>query len=137
MIVNPGWDFCRSFYFATQAGLSVGFGQLNEEKQRGSDLVFYEGAGDEQDVNFVDKEFKKLYQEKYKQGVEDHNVQDGRFYSLYWETNPFQIWSKFYTIIHVCIGAQAISAVLGLFAANAISASEEWYKDTEDNQMSK
>lgn len=118
-----GWDFGRAFYYSVQSGLSVGYGSLSEDKRTGSDLWGTCGT----------KNITLLFSEAYKQFPGGMLPSDagGQLCLSYSEENEYADVSKFYTIIHLYLGASIISSVLGVFASMAIENSETWCSEVE------
>eukprot|EP00943_MAST-04B_sp_MAST-4B-sp1_P000279 g279.t1 len=121
--ISNGWNFGRSFYYSVQAGLSIGFGSLSEDKLTGTDLW---GAC----TNNV-TELVAMIIAQYPSGKLP-NVDVGEICTGYSERNSLSDLSKFYSVIHLMLGASIISGVLSLFATMAVESSSKWYEELED-----
>ena len=118
--VTNGWDFGRSFYYSIQAGLSIGFGSLSEDKRTGTDIWSTCHSNTTILMESIMAQFPN--------GVLPDPVA-GNICVSYSEENQLSEWSKLYTCIHLMLGASIISGVLGLFATMAVESSDNWYEE--------
>jgi len=121
--VTNGWDFGRSFYYSVQAGLSIGFGSLSEDKLTGTDLW----GGCTTNVT----ELISMLHEQYPSGILP-NTDAGEICASYAEKNSLADISKLYSVVHLMLGASIISGVLSLFATMAVESSSVWYDELSD-----
>ena len=84
------WDLLKSFYYAVQAGLSVGFGSLSEEKQN-------DGTP-----------WCTIVTNSTTSETRDHTYRED---GVCWTSDI----SKLYTALHVLVGAAYVGAALSLF----------------------
>ena len=120
-----GWTFGRGVYYSIQSGLSIGFGSLNEDKLTGSDMW-----GQCSSLPNISSLITSVYAQ-YPGGMLPPG-HDGTLCVSYSEANPYAEVSKFYTVVHLYLGATIIGGILGLFASLAIEKSESWYKEVEE-----
>jgi Ca2+-binding EF-hand superfamily protein len=119
-----GWSFGRAFYYSIQAGLSIGFGSLSEDKKSGTDMW----SACATDVSELITAIYKQYPRNGTVGI----ASDGQICASYSETNPLADLSKFYTVLHLMAGASFISGILGIFASAAVESSDAWFEDLKD-----
>ncbi len=131
-----GWSFVNSFYYAIQAGFSIGFGSLSETVAGGRKRfeLCVDGGGGGGAPNAT-RLFAQLLapDEPYRDAIADHAATPGAHLCTYlYADNPEQLASMSYTIIHICVGAVLISAILSIVAMNSIEQSEKWYNQEKD-----
>ena len=106
------WDFLKSFYYAVQAGLSVGFGSLSEEKKNdGTPWCAPDAAAATSGApGGAPAPGDAMREHKYRN--------DG----ICWTSDI----SKMYTAMHVLVGAAYVGAALSLFMDFMMTRQSEW-----------
>ena len=137
-----GWPFVNAFYYAIQAGFSIGYGSLSETVAGGWNR--FELCVDGDDTHGVAPNATRLFtrlmatDEPYRNAISDHaNVPRAHLCAYLYADNPGQLLSMSYTIVHICLGAVLISAILSIVAMNSIEQSEKWYNEEKDHDQLK
>ena len=147
------WSFQMAFYYAIQAGFSIGFGSISEAKYKGLDTfnfcaTHYHGSPSTTKNTISNNMIKELNNQlvnnsKYIEMINNaiNRVQteqlaaetETNLCATLYTTNAYSDLSYFYTICHLCLGAALISAILSLLSIETIEKSEAWHNDVEDD----
>jgi len=136
--VNTGWGAAQSFYYAIQAGFSIGFGVLDETKVTGLDL-FDECATSAMELSEATFWLQTGFQAKLDTFTKDKIAElPGNLSSKLYlpcvsmsQRNENSDFSLLFTIFHVALGASLIVGVLGVFTQSAIDSQSFWLDEAE------
>ena len=117
---NMGFSISDAIYYSLQAGYSIGFGSLDENKVTGKNIFDECASSNESDLNDLNLLVQSLQQT---------HGNTGRLCAYQIDENYLRDLSKAWTILHVCIGSSVIAGMLSLFAAKAIESSTSWADD--------
>ena len=121
------WGVNEAFYYTVQAGLSVGFGSLSEEKVTGKntfDVCTSSGTNATELATLI-------LNQQVVYGT------TGELCAYQYVPNELYLISMFYTVVHICLGASLIGGVLSLFTTMAVESSETWFDEANKTAESK
>eukprot|EP00945_MAST-04E_sp_MAST-4E-sp1_P005168 g5168.t1 len=136
-MVVDGWSFVNAFYYAIQAGFSIGYGSLSETVNGGWNQ--FETCVDGDSVRGVAPNASRLFAQllatdEYREAIAGHaGIPRSHLCAYLYSDNPGKLASMSYTIVHICVGAVLISAILSIVAMNSIEQSEKWYNEEKDH----
>ena len=136
------WSFYQALYYAIQAGFSIGFGSLSEEKDRGMNAFekchSYNTIGNRLNHTNISALLHLFYDDTPIPQIFSSSLSSkssSSFLCIYqYHQNENVASSMFYTIIHLTLGALLIGGILSYFSASSIEQSEKWFEDVEDDR---
>jgi hypothetical protein len=134
-LVN-GWQFYQGLYYAIQAGFSIGFGSLSEEKQNG--VNGFEKCVSQSGNNItaaLATLFAGVTSSDSLLQIRSTTDTDAVLCVTQFSTNANVAGSMLYSIIHLTLGAILIGGILSYFSASSIEQSETWFQDAEDDKL--
>ena len=155
------WTVFQGLYYSIQAGFSIGFGSLSEEKEYGVNTFEYCIASTSLGFNGAVTNATTLFQQVTDQlqlqtqatttatatatatdtatdtVTSTATAKQHMLCAYQYTVNPNTAGSMLYTVVHIFIGAILIGGILSYFSASSIEASEKWYDEEEDEETLK
>jgi Ca2+-binding EF-hand superfamily protein len=125
------WNFIQGLYYSIQAGFSIGFGSLSEEKKHGMN-AFEKCISYKNSFPNVTSLFQNVLHYLNSTNIE-HSTEKHVLCAYQYIENPYTISSMLYTVLHICLGAILIGGVLSYFSASAID--KVWYDEDRDKEQ--
>jgi Ca2+-binding EF-hand superfamily protein len=135
-----GWQFYQGLYYAIQAGFSIGFGSLSEEKHQGVNsfekcVPQQAGGGHNTTTTALINLVAGIVSSGSLLEATSAMSTDAIVCVTQFNANANVSGSMLYSIVHLTLGAVLIGAILSYFSASSIEQSEQWFQDAEDDRV--